>query len=363
MSQEIIYKENVKINRQEIADRAYILQSKPRRLMFVLTGKCNLSCVMCDRKDKNFTLPKNIVDQATGFFPYLDSIMWQGGEVFLVDYFKEIFQEATRYPQLVQEINTNGLMLGKEWIGMLEKANTRLILSIDSVYKDTYERIRKGADFEALIENINLINGITVGFAGARLEKGVNIVIMRSNYKEIEAFLDFALKYKFSGLNFLNMIGEICPEENIFQPLDQEALGYLKKIFPLVMEKARDYGITVSHELDPFLHDNKNSHEEVLPGKRCFFCLMPWISLFVDGSQKGTVYPECLCRRPVGNIFENSLDEIWNSEGMQKYRIKLARQDPENWCNSNCVKGLVNMDFLRNPKEMEAISFLINKYL
>ena len=229
MSQEIIYKENVKINRQEIADRAYILQSKPRRLMFVLTGKCNLSCVMCDRKDKNFTLPKNIVDQATGFFPYLDSIMWQGGEVFLVDYFKEIFQEATRYPQLVQEINTNGLMLGKEWIGMLEKANTRLILSIDSVYKDTYERIRKGADFEALIENINLINGITVGFAGARLEKGVNIVIMRSNYKEIEAFLDFALKYKFSGLNFLNMIGEICPEENIFQPLDQEALGYLKK--------------------------------------------------------------------------------------------------------------------------------------
>ncbi|MDD4894255.1 MAG: radical SAM protein, partial [Candidatus Omnitrophica bacterium] len=125
-----------------------MLGSRVRRLGIVLTSECNINCIMCERKLNNFTLPRQALEQIIGFFPYLDSIMWQGGEVFMVDYFKDFFEQASKFPQLAQEINTNGLLITQEWSEAIAKANTRMIFSIDSTDKDTYEYIRKGARFE-----------------------------------------------------------------------------------------------------------------------------------------------------------------------------------------------------------------------
>ena len=345
-----LYLENIKVNQREIQRKSFELVSKPRRLMMVLTGRCNISCIMCDRKASSFTLPVWCIKNMIDLFPYLDLVAWQGGEVFLVDYFKDFFREVMRYPQLAQEINTNGLLFDKEWIEMIGGANTKLIFSIDSTDKNTYEYIRRGAKFENLIKNINLFKELEKNNDNLKLERTINIVVMRSNYKTLEAFIDFALEYNFSGLNFLNMIGDICPQENIFRPLDLDVINYLRNKFPSIIKKAEFCGLKISHELSPFLYDNKFSkanEEQNTSNVNGLFCLMPWKSLFIDGSQKGAVYPECLCRKPVGNIFKNSLDEIWNSEDMQKYRKKIANQDLANWCNPNCVKGLVNKDFLQ----------------
>ena len=175
---------------------------------------------------------------------------------------------------------------------------------------------------------------------------------MRSNYKTLDSFIDFALKYGFSGIHFLNMVGGACPEENIFSPLDTEALNYLKSTFPLIIEKAKHYGINISHELSPFLEEANCSSDacgdmgEHHKTDR-LFCSMPWRSLFIDGSQNGNIYPECLCRKPIGNIFSNSLDEVWNNNEMQEYRKRIVNRNIENWCNSNCVNGLVSKDFLQ----------------
>lgn len=343
-----LFLENREINKREIGQKAIKLISKPRRLMVILTAKCNIACIMCERKVSKSTLPERFIRCIIDIFPYLELVAWQGGEVFLVDYFKDLFQEAMRYPHLVQEINTNGLLLNKEWVKMIGRANTRLIFSIDSTEKEAYEYIRKGAKFENLIENINLIREIEKSSSNVKLDKTINIVIMRSNYRTLEAFIDFALEYKFSGLNFLNMIGDVCPQENIFRPPDIEALNYLKSNFPFIIKRAKSCGINLSHELSPFLYEDNNPYNVSEPSNRDgLFCVMPWKSLFIDGSQEGTVYPECLCRRPIGNIFKNSLAEIWDNEEMQNYRKKIARGDLQNWCNSKCVKGLINKDFLQ----------------
>lgn len=345
-----IYSENRKINKQEIENKSIFLESKPRRLMLVLTSKCNLSCIMCDRKGNNYSLSEESIKGIIRFFPYLDSIMWQGGEVFIVDYFKEFFQEAMRYPQLVQEINTNGLLIDNEWVNLLQKANTRLIFSIDSTEKEVYEHIRKGAKFENLMNNINLLNEIKQDAKDLKITKTINIVIMRSNYKLLDKFIDFALKYKFSGLNFLKISGNACPQENIFQPIDAEALNYLRKEFPGVIEKCRGLNITISHELSSIICEREDALREApqMDKENKLFCLMPWVSLFIDGSQNGMVYPECLCRRPIGNIFKHTLEEIWNNNNVQNYRKRIVNGNLENWCNNHCVNGSANKDFLQN---------------
>jgi len=344
------YLENKKLNQLEIQERKIKLDSKLRRLMVVLTGRCNIDCIMCERKSNGSTFPRQAIEQIVGLFPYLDSIMWQGGEVFMVDYFKEFFQEASRYPQLTQEINTNGLLITEEWAENIARANTRLIFSIDSTDKTIYEYIRKGAKFETLIRNVSLIKEAKQRYNKLEAMDIINIVVMRSNYEHLDSFIDFALEYGFRGLNFMYMNGNICPEENIFSPADRQAQDYLRRCVPRIIERGNSLNINVTCDFTPLLFDDRSialKESKSGRGEDGLFCLLPWKSLFIDGTQEGNVYPECVCRIPVGNIFKEPLTEIWNSENMQAYRNKIINRELENWCNSNCINGIVNKDFIQ----------------
>lgn len=342
------YVENRKLNQLEIEQRKVFLKSKIRRLMVVLTGKCNLRCIMCERRAGDFTLPQDAIWQIAEFFPYLDTIMWQGGEVFVVDFFKELFQEASKFPQILQEINTNGLLISEKWADLIAKANTRLIISIDSTDRQTYEYIRRGAKFDNLIRNISLVKEARKRHNQVDTADIVNIVVMRSNYQKLDSFVDFAAQYGFHSLNFMRMLGNICPQENIFHLPDYQALSYLKEHMPKIIGRADTFGMNVTYDFGPFLSENETLLGDTnhLKGQKQLSCLMPWKSIFVDGSQKGEVYPECLCRIPVGNIFSNSLEEIWNNQKMQLYRQRILDDKLKDWCNPDCTDGLVNKDFL-----------------
>lgn len=349
-SNQTVYLENKRLNQSEIMERKVILESKIRRLMVVLTSECNLNCIMCERKLNNSTLPMETLKQIIEFFPYLDSIMWQGGEVFIVEYFKEFFNEASKYPQLTQEINTNGLLITEDWVETIAKANTRLIFSIDSIDKNIYEYIRKGAKFQTLIRNITSLKQARQRYSRNDARDIINVVVMHSNYQHLDSFIDFAVRYGFRGLNFMCMIGNICPEENIFDPPDNEAIVYLRQLMPRIVEEANALGINVTYDFAPCLSGSKPVALNNSPAATDanLFCSLPWRSLFIDGSQGGKVYPECICRVPVGDIFKASLEQIWNNENMQLYRKKIIEADLESWCNSNCSKGMVNKDLLRS---------------
>jgi MoaA/NifB/PqqE/SkfB family radical SAM enzyme len=344
------YLENKKLNQFEIEQKKIKLDSRLTRLMVVLTGGCNISCIMCERKISNFILPKKTIEQIVEFFPYLDLMMWQGGEVFMVNYFKEFFQEASRYPHLTQEINTNGLLITEGWAEDIARANTRLIFSVDSTDKNIYEYIRKGAKFETLIRNITLLKEARLGHNKIDATDIVNVVVMRSNYQHLDSFIDFALQYGFRSINFMYMLGNICPEENIFTPLDNKAVNYLRRSIPKIIEMASAHGISVTYDFAPCLFGDGLSTPEDSPltNGENLFCLLPWKSLFIDGSQGGKVYPECVCRVPVGDIFKESLGQIWNSENMCSYRKKIVNHELENWCNPNCIKGIVNKNPLKS---------------
>ena len=347
-NKELVSLENKRLNELEITQKNIILKSKIRRLMVVFTGRCNISCIMCGRKASNFTLPRGSIEQIIDLFPYLNSILWQGGEVFLVDYFKEFFEEASRYPHLLQEINTNGLLITEEWAESMAKTNVRLIFSIDSVDKNIYEYIRKGADLETLIRNINLIKEAKRRYNKIDAIDVINIVVMRSNYQYLNSFIDFALQYGFLSLNFMYMVGNTCPEENIFNPRDNEAMAYLRQSMPNIIQEANKFGIKVTYDFARCLYEKLSTPmSSISKDRENLFCLLPWQSLFIDGSQGGRVYPECICRIPVGNIFEESLEQIWNNENMQLYRNRIINHDLENWCNPNCIKGIVNNNLLQ----------------
>lgn len=65
------------------------------------------------------------------------------------------------------------------------------------------------------------------------------------------------------------------------------------------------------------------------------YCLMPWIHFHVGNN--GTAKACCVANIPFGNINEQSLEEIWNGEPIQKLRDKFQKGERDKRC-AQCYK-------------------------
>ena len=65
------------------------------------------------------------------------------------------------------------------------------------------------------------------------------------------------------------------------------------------------------------------------------FCMKPWVHLFV--SQFGTVVPCCLTSwekdQALGDVNEESIQEIWNGTEMKRFRRKMMADKPDSRCH------------------------------
>lgn len=344
------YLHNLILNELEISTGRSLIESKPRGMGIALTNRCNIRCIMCNVWNNPWDLPEKTVREVMAFLPYLQRIFWQGGEVFLSPFFEELFEKVTSYPQIRQDINTNGLLIDRQWAEKLVKANANIIVSIDGVTSRTYEYIRRGARFSDLLKSIDLLNEF-IGRTDRSPDRKnsssivINLVLMKSNYRELGDFIDFARQYGFDRLQITPV--DLKSEENIFLHKDQDAMDYIERIMPEVIAKARDYGICVSNWL-PQTGTVKEGQERQESGcaqgeadavrvNNRVSCYWPWQFLFIDWG--GRVRPQCFCAKPLGNIHDSSIGDIWNGQVAQLYRRKLFDNDVENWCDARCVSG------------------------
>lgn len=326
---------NKLINELEINDKKVILESKPQAMIVMLSNKCNINCIMCGVKNKEWELPKKTIKEIIEYFPYLEYIQWQGGEVFLLSYFKDLFKEAARFPNIRQIINTNGLLITEDWAKDLIESKADITFSIDGVTKDVYEYIRKGAKFENLLKNIQHINEAKEKHGSSRTS--INSVIMKSNYRQLESFIDFAHIYKFDSLTLARIDNNFDNKENIFYHKDLEAEHYIKNALPVIVKKAKDYRLDFISYLYP--ENEYNVSEDLTADEnRGAICYLPWRELVIDviGTR-----PDCRCIISAGDIFEMSLSDIWNGQIMQMYRKKLLHCDQKDFCRTECNLGVI----------------------
>ncbi len=337
-----LYLKNKELNEAECKDKKILLNSKPLTLRVVLTNLCNINCIMCNigsQKDK-FTIPYEVIKKIIDFFPYLKRLDWQGGEVFLVGYFEELVKKASLYPNIYQTLQTNGLLLDKKWAQLLAKYNIAVLFSIDATTKNTYERIRTGAKFQDLLENMHVFNEYREKY-NSNAAKILCVCIMRSNYMQLEEFIDFAIRYDFKQISFGAIHGTNAISENIFNPIDNQAIEYLKQKMPIIEKLCKEKEIVLEASFKAYLMDrtdnlDKNYAIENSGGE--IKCKSPWTGLCIDAIRKGEVYPECLCARSAGNIMRDSLFDIWNAPIMQQYRSAIATDSFKRICSEYCVQ-------------------------
>lgn len=347
------YIKNKEINNYEIEQKKTILESKPLRLGITITDKCNLSCWMCPSSIRRgrYVLSKLAVEKIKEIAPYLETIYWQGGEIFYAEYLKDIFRETTDYPQIEHEIITSGLLLDEEWLDIFFNLNhISLSFSIDSVVKETYEYIRTGAKFEKLLQQLNLLKEAEQKY-GKEIKKSITVVVMKCNYKQLELFIDFAQKYGFKEISFYPILvnkqhGEDLfdkqSEENIFSNMQLEIKYELASIIRRIKQLSSALDLNIYCNLPGI--EISSSEAACLSKNSQLFCSLPWKNMWIDTNRKekgeGSIFPECMCQEEIGNINTDSLLEAWNSSKMQEYRRRIANNDLS-LCSYVCRSGMV----------------------
>lgn len=349
--------ENLLLNEKEIADKQTVLKSYPKRLIATLSTKCNSRCIMCEVVRRQWDMPQRTIEEIKKLLPYLQSVNWQGGEVLLLDNFYDLFKESLKNKSLKQTIVSNGMLLNDKWIDALTEADIEFTISIDGLNKEIYEKIRYGSKFDILLKNIEKLNDVRKR-KNSKLKLKMHTVVMRSNYKDTDRFIDFAHKYNFDIVYMMPIWGGQQIEENIYIENKLDIMNELSDKIKIAEEKSKLYGINFFHSI-PIIkkeeENKKNIQNNSIEQKQNnienvekkeekiekLFCYLPWQQLNIDPG--GNVRPGCLCTKFVGNVENDSLLNIWNNDQMIEYRKKIITS-PKNWCNVDCINNTITMD-------------------
>lgn len=163
----------------------------PTVLCIEPTSICNLRCTMCFQSDENFSknkemqgnmsleMFKKIIDEGKNYG--LSSIVLASrGEPMLNKNIFEMIRYAKENGVIDIKMNTNAtLMNEKKCRKLLESGLDNLVFSVDSPNKEEFERIRRGANFDKIINNIKTFNRIrSEEFPNSKLRTRISMVVL-----------------------------------------------------------------------------------------------------------------------------------------------------------------------------------------
>ncbi len=355
MTTDLFY-DNLKTFKEDLRQRRTVMRAFPIWLGLVLTTRCNLRCVMCGRVWKKGDLPPAVAAKVRPLYPYLSRIEWQGGEVFVVDYFRDMFEEASRHPHINHLITTAGPLIDAKWAQSLSRPNVVLMFSVDTGVPEHYRRIRKGAELDDVLRAFRRLDEAEKSL-GRGAVRSLNATIMRENAGDVPSLIPFAQKHRFVSLDISPRV-PLDDGASLFDPrgLDKNRPELLRLRSGLLAarEDARRAGIRLLDRVLPIVESLLGTDEKGPaprdpaagggPSREAWDCYIPWRGLFIQAEYNdGDIMPDCQCyTTAVGNINRDDLVDVWNNGAMQEYRRRILEKKPAGWCNAECTFPGVN---------------------
>lgn len=291
------------------------LSYQPVRLWVELTSDCNYGCVMCPNKDlkskdrgfMDIVLYKKIIDEAAEFA--FDVNLAHRGESLLHPRLSEAIDYA-KGKSLYTRLHTNGSLLTESLSRrIIQSGLDRLSFSFDGYDKETYEKIRRGGDFEKTVDNI-------IRFL--KIKKALGSRTPKTSAEVID-----------------------------FNDRDRAHMARLRKEF-----EAKFRGLPLNGFVFKKLHNwagERKSGDHAGPYSVCPF---PWNALVIFWD--GAVLPctqDFFGQTIIGEAITSSLKDIWNSERMVELRAKLAQGRIENFQACSRCDRPWRKRFLGVPRE------------
>ncbi|MHC4487640.1 MAG: radical SAM/SPASM domain-containing protein [Planctomycetota bacterium] len=269
-----------------------LLDNLPTVLWIEPTNKCNLKCIMCPNsripKDRlgfmDWHVYKKIIDEAKQFTS--SAYLLLAGESLLhKDIYKMIRYTADN--SIRPLVNTNGTTLTskEKRIALLESGVKHITFAFDGYNKETYEKIRIGADYDKVVEGI--IEFLKEKKNRRLREPCVTITTLEVGVEDYQSKADAKKQFHklFDAL-----------------PVDQ-----------FIAKTPNTWG-------GVFKDTNRFTHHQI-DKNRFYPCSHLWSTMSICWD--GTVVPCCFDffnNYVLGNVKEKSLKDIWNDEPMLKLR-------------------------------------------
>ncbi len=211
----------------------------PKVIEFELSNQCNLECVMCNgsfsssiRKNREKLPPiispynGKFVDELEEFIPHLTDAKFLGGEPFMIDIYLDIWERIRKInPNIRIHITTNGTFLNNRIKDLLEGLRAGIVMSMDSVERETYMKIRVNSNYDKVIENLDYFLDYT-----KRKNTFISIAAcpIIYNWKELPQLLKFCLGKNIAlYFNAVFTPFELSLREQTIE-LQEEVLAYLE---------------------------------------------------------------------------------------------------------------------------------------
>jgi radical SAM protein with 4Fe4S-binding SPASM domain len=302
----------------KLAKKPFI-KGLPVSISFEPTTSCNLRCPECPSGLRSFTRPtgmldrslfKNVIDQLSETLSYLT--FYFQGEPYLHPQFLEMVEYASARG-IYTATSTNAHYLKDEVARRtVESGLDRLIISIDGTTQQTYESYRVGGALEKVIEGTQ------------------NILAWKKKMRSKTPHIIF---------QFL----VVAPNEH--QIPEVYALAEKLQVDQVVLKTAQIYDYHQGSDLIPkqerYSRYRKNADGTyTIKNALSDHCWKMWHSCVVTWD--GRVVPCCFDKDAhfvLGNLSQNSFEEIWTGEKYQQFRKSLLRSRSEIEICKNCTEG------------------------
>ncbi len=275
----------------------YRLLDFPQAVHIEITNHCNLKCLMCPHgvmeRQKGFmeeSLFRKIIGELAGRKLLLENVALMGlGEPLLHKGFESFAKIAAQagIPNLYA--STNAALLDEKRARQIieDGALSRLIISLDGASKETFEKIRVGANFESIEGNVRRFFKLKKSLRKTRPMTTLQILCMPETEHEVDEFCRI-------------WEPRLNPEDEI------------------LIKEADTFGGLV---------DARRPNSDVEPQKR-YACRQLYKDLSISWDGRVTVCcKDVFYQLAVGNAKEMSLKELWTSKKWQNIRAMHERGD------------------------------------
>ncbi len=298
-----------------------------------LTLNCNARCRFCYQKNSIWSDFQSdflkigdfeeILRQAKLFLFKWPLIHFFGGEPLFHPQFADFLVLAGKY-RYPCALTTNGILLGKYLDKIAAAGNLNQInVSLYGAGEVHDKIVGRNGIFDEVVFSIRRFQ------ESSRRKKIVNIncVINETNFDKLAVFAGFLDRYfknrELDALIFqCPMQKEICRE--IDNPVFKAEIERLKKM---------KFGFHIYFFSEKWFNDYRPVESSFFKGN----CNLLWLGLGIlpnlDIMPGGSVLT---CSRPVGNLNEKSLKEIWNGSELRGLRMKILKNGLPSSCWGCC---------------------------
>lgn len=264
----------------------------PKVIEVQFHNKCNSNCLICPYNDMNYSY-ENMTDQLfkkllneidesklKRIIPYLNN------EPFLdINFIDKVKRIRNKFKKIEIEISSNVSMIKEEDIIEMCNLNiTELRLSVFGYEKDTYNKMMPCLNYEKNFEKLRMISTIM-----SKTDTIISIVMIDNSEINDQEFIDMEkickeLGFKFERWGFLDRSDNVTYKSNNIYNKD---VSYCEQNRPL-------------------------ERMHILSDGRVIFCCQDWSHSLV-----------------VGNINNNTISEVWNSDIYNNARNSLCDKEKD----------------------------------